>query len=902
MKHVDAIPRTRATRGSVFTCGKAVKTRVLLAALMVSTSLSGVLTPRLSMAQSMVAERSFVIRPQPLSAALLEFANASGIDIFFDQNVIGTRHTEGLSGTFTMEAGLQRLLANTGLSWRSNGARNIMVFDPSNEAASAVSGDLPADGSTVLPTIVVSGKTGRASAETPYETAAPTAHISGENIERFRGSSPADIFRGTPGVMSGEARNGAGAVDVNIRGMQGMGRVKTTIDGAENSMQANQGYQGIANRTFVDPDLLAGVDITKGSDIVSGGVAGTVAMHTVDAADIVEDGKTFGLRVKGGFGSNTSSPEAGSVAGYTYKNTLMGVGTATASSDGMNRPAFLSPTQGSGSIVAAMRDEAVDLLAGYAYRKRGNYHAGSHGSYAQPVWTGGRGTTSGLYSDYVVNGGVANYRAGEEVLNTGLETKSWLAKGTVRFDGGHSLQLGYTGYRSEAGDIVGTKLNSLTAQAVQNEQTSGTHVDTGTLEYRWNPEDSDLINAKANLWVSRLKSMNSPTGSPESLGLPADYRIGSLTRAWGASIDNTSSFDADLGLFEVIYGLSYKNEDTSPLPYSNELQTFGRSRDASRNEAAAYTKASYKPWDWLTLNGGLRYSWFQTDDRSTSISNADLYNASNSERGFSPSLGVTVEPWRGIQFYVNYSNVMRMPSLFETSSGSSFTLIDDTIQSERSRNWEVGANFIRDGVFADDDRAMLKLGFFDWNVKNYISREYYYNEDTGASGLRMYNIASARFQGLELSTRYERNGFTAELAANYYTNVEFCPTADTCDNKSLHADYASNQVPPKYSVALTVSQEFLEDRLSVGARASYVGRRAIGHNDYWNATSSGFITQTKWSPYTLVDVFADYKINENYTASLRVENLFDRFYVDPLSLVSQPGPGRTFYASITAKF
>ncbi|MFP3701827.1 TonB-dependent receptor, partial [Burkholderia sp. SIMBA_013] len=47
-------------------------------------------------------------------------------------------------------------------------------------------------------------------------------------------------------------------------------------------------------------------------------------------------------------------------------------------------------------------------------------------------------------------------------------------------------------------------------------------------------------------------------------------------------------------------------------------------------------------------------------------------------------------------------------------------------------------------------------------------------------------------------------------------------------------------------------------------------------------------------------LFTEYKINDNMTASLRVENLFDRFYVDPLGLVTQPGPGRTIYASLTA--
>ena len=149
------------------------------------------------------------------------------------------------------------------------------------------------------------------SVDAPYSTAAPTNYISGENIERFRGSSPADMFRGTPGVMSGEARNGAGSIDVNVRGMQGLGRVTVKVDDAENQVTVYQGYQGISNRTFVDPDLLAGIGITKGSDAASSGIAGTVAMRTLDAADIVKPGNTIGFRAKGGLGGQYGHARAG---------------------------------------------------------------------------------------------------------------------------------------------------------------------------------------------------------------------------------------------------------------------------------------------------------------------------------------------------------------------------------------------------------------------------------------------------------------------------------------------------------------------------------------------------------------------------------------------------------------
>ncbi|MBX8828321.1 hypothetical protein, partial [Ochrobactrum sp. SFR4] len=69
-----------------------------------------------------------------------------------------------------------------------------------------------------------------------------------------------------------------------------------------------------------DPDFLGGIDIQKGSDAASSGIAGTVAMRTLEAGDIVKEGNRFGLRVKGGFGTNSSKPEEGNVAGYKIVN------------------------------------------------------------------------------------------------------------------------------------------------------------------------------------------------------------------------------------------------------------------------------------------------------------------------------------------------------------------------------------------------------------------------------------------------------------------------------------------------------------------------------------------------------------------------------------------------------
>ncbi len=891
----------------------------LLAAAMI-----GSVTTTLAMAalplSALAAQPSFSVPSGPLSPALAEFGRQSGLQVTYRPELAQGKLTPGVSGNTEPTVALSRLLQGSGLSWHYTDAHTVTLSAaPGVDSASA---SVPgASDSLLLDTITVTASPASNPVEAPYQTAAPTSYISADNIEHFRGSSPADIFRGTPGVMSGESRNGAGSIDVNIRGMQGMGRVKTTVDGAENALQVYQGYQGISNRTFVDPDLLAGVDITKGSDVASSGIAGTVNMRTLNPGDIIKDGNNFGFRLKGGYGSNSASPHAGDMAGYSIQNypgTSAPPPQATAPDKSMDRPNVLKPTQGSVSIVAAVRDERFELLGGYAYRRRGNYYAGNHGPAANVVNTGPRpycysnGTClpSLAYSDYIENKGLTNYRAGEEVLNTQLETKSWLTKGIYHFGDGQRIQLGYTNFRSEAGDLLASMLTGNTSQEKQQSQTAGTRLDTGTLGYSWKPSDSDLIDLSSHLWMTELKLRNPPRNaygtSAASLGLPGDFRTGSDTRMWGADIANKSSWETDYGALRLTYGASWNSEDTRPSAYTEVIEGWLNLRNATRKEAAFYTKAEYQPVDWFIFNSGLRYAHYWSHDRQTNVNSENQINPkpNRGEGGYSPSVGITIKPTDNTQFYVNYSNALRFPSLFE--SVSAFTIIPNpNIEPERSSNWEVGVNYHQDHLFNRDDKGMVKLSYFNWSVKNYIARSFreFQNADGSTwSGMQVYNIDRAKFSGLEWSSRYEHNGFAAELGANYYLNVAFCQSNSSCEEKSMYGDYATNQVPPEYTVNLTLSQKLFDDKLTVGTRATRTGPRAIGHGQVTSQGLSQFITQVQWKPYTLIDVFADYSINDNLTASLRVENLTDKYYVDPLSLINVPGPGRTFYATLTATF
>ncbi|ARO15825.1 iron complex outermembrane recepter protein (plasmid) [Ketogulonicigenium robustum] len=856
----------------------------------------------LAVAPAVAQTASFAIPAGALQDALTGFGLQSGLQLFYDAALTNGLQTGGVTGQMAAGSALAQILAGTGLTYRFNGPGAVVLVP----VAAAQAGD-----NLVLSPIRIGW--GEAGVAAPYFNPGASSHVAREDIQNFRGSNAADMFRGTAGVMSGDARNSGAGVDVNIRGMQGFGRVNTTIDGAENGISVYQGYQGAANRTYVDPDLIAEVDVNKGSDVASRGIAGSVAMRTIRADDVLGAGETMGYRLNVELGGNTASPEDGALAGYAWPTAYWLPAVATPSAQGMDRPSGLRATQGSVSIAAAVRHEDFDLLLAYALRKRGNYFAGSDGPGASPLDIGkvvscNANNYCTTWDPYIENTGLTNYRTGEEVLNTQLETQSLLINATRYFGPDATLQLGYNGYFSESGDKLASSLTTERSQAVQASRTTGTDVHTMTSRFRWNPAGNDMIDLRANAWVTLLaqrqvsRSLNVPLAAMQER-----YRIGTDARMRGADISNTSSWDVREGALSLSYGLSYLNERVEPSLYGRELNSFVTTQ-GERSENSGFVRASYAPRDWLTLNAGLRYTYVDLHDASdysgysTAYFDRDPYRSGG---GFSPSFGVTVAPFENTQIYANWSSTLRYASLYESAMVSSFTLAPISVDPERANNWEVGINHVREGLFTPNDTAMVKLSYFNWDIEDYIGRQYVsVPQPNGAryTGMQVMNLDSARFEGAELSARYENSGFSADFAASYFIDMQYCLTAGACDSATLYSDFATNHVPPKFTLDLTVQQKLMDDRLTLGGRVSRVGPRAIDHGQVTATGMSQFISQVKWDPYTLVDLFASYRLNDDVTLSFRVENVADKYYVDPLGLVTQPGPGRTFYVGLTNTF
>lgn len=376
-----------------------------------------------------------------------------------------------------------------------------------------------------------------------------------EDIERFMGESPADIFKGMIGVQSGDARN-SGAIDPNVRGVQGQGRVPVTIDGTEQAITVYRGYKGANNRNYIDPLLISNIKVSKGASMergVQSSIGGAVTINTLSVEDILKEGDNVALNIKGSIGNNSvaadaieyssgSNRYAGDFGYDVYpvaelydpdkqdsdyakeqaqkrRDELLNLsgdlprqvfGGATGKVPDTDNSFFSGEDSALRVTIAGRTDLTdtikVDGLAAYTYRNRGNYFAGDHGSdnYRTDVPADQRST--GDFAAYMAD----VYLPKVEVPNTSNTTKSYLLKGTLRANEDQALQLGIRHTETIYGDIMpsrvgGEKSGSLYEQTGRLPQwpLSDVELDSYYLKYRYDPADHEWLDLRANLWQTK---------------------------------------------------------------------------------------------------------------------------------------------------------------------------------------------------------------------------------------------------------------------------------------------------------------------------------------------------------------------------------------------------------------
>lgn len=386
-----------------------------------------------------------------------------------------------------------------------------------------------------LPTVVVKGKrnTDAAAKKKVYEENITSTYIDREDLTRTQITSPADVLKGMNGVYSMDPRNGS-SITPNVRGLSGEGRVPLTVDGTEQSTNVFLQVYGVGNRNYVDPAMFRSVEVEKGPSLSRGiksGVGGAINVRTIEAGDIIPEGKNFGIEVNAEISGNSTKPQvdASSYFGRDYRS-IPGAGLGSNYNVMVDQPvpntkgksSLLNLNDHSEMISIAGRNEVTDILFAYSQRDKGNYFAGKQGAE--------RYTNNDAYAENSTAQYFPNltklYFPGNEVLSTASHTETTLLKNNWYLPNAHKIGLSVMRTDMDYGETnAGQSILSLgfaealarnknpIGQLVAEWPRSKLRLDTYKLSHEWKPEGSPWINLQANLWQTKANGVRHQTGN-----------------------------------------------------------------------------------------------------------------------------------------------------------------------------------------------------------------------------------------------------------------------------------------------------------------------------------------------------------------------------------------------------
>ena len=458
---------------------------------------------------------------------------------------------------------------------------------------------------------------------------------------------------------------------------------------------------------------------------------------------------------------------------------------------------------------------------------------------------------------------------GDTVPWTGESILSGFVKGTFRPADGHELKLsviqqGYNDYVSGSSGSTSPTLSVYDADTVNQ---------TYSASYTIKPDDNDLIDFGVDLYHNRTRADQFQVLPEKSFGKTRYYEVATT----GLNARNSSRFDGYGFAHTLTYGADFHH-----LTGSSDTDHFG---SGAQNAYGGFLQWKGERSDWLELIAAVRYDGYELSGQTKELEDVTIDG-----NRWSPRLTVGVTPVQGLQFYGTYSEGYRSPTLQDVfrgggahGSGNSY-IPNLLLQPEVAKSWEAGVNIKYDDVLTAGDQLRGKINFFHSDVEDYIEVDL--TDDTRMAR----NLGDARLRGVEIEGGYDFNWGFLNLAGALI-DAEF--------TSGVYKGQPINNTPLNRFSA-TLGFRALEDRLSYGAQFLSIGE----------------ITRTRRSKpddapivndaFQLVNLFANYQVNDNVKLGFGVENLFDADYTDPQSAWStsadtNQGKGRTFKINLTGR-
>lgn len=657
--------------------------------------------------------------------------------------------------------------------------------------------------------------------DSAYSTAAAVSGTDSTEIQtRFSGDVQSAL-RATPGVFTRQQSNQPG-IEVNIRGLNGYGRVNAMIDGVPQTFKNVAGHEASGGSLlYVHPELVGGVEVVKGAvpGAHGGGtLAGAANFSTLTVDDVLLEGRDRGVMTRLKFGDN-GYDKSGMVAYGQRIDGLFG---------------------GNGSI---------SFVGALAYTDQSDYKDG--------------------------NGTIA---FGKGSSNS---PKGALAKIEVRPNGSNRFHFGARSYDNAF-------VNSSYNWEIDNQ--------TWTAGWDYSP-GSAWVNLDLDFWYNNTELDYVGTGGSFAGRKTEDV-------SYGLSLTNR----ANVGLSEGVdlaleYGASWGRNDFK-THYAR-----GGNHPGTLDKASLFVDATLD-FGRFSLVNGLRYDYWSIEGWRAPYAagvgdcpaggpacGGDTVSRDGGE--ILPKLGLVYDLNDAVTLYGNYSHTFRPPTSHETffalvpfgngvGNGAANNL---DLDPEKSKTIDIGLNYKKDGLFRAGDKARLKIGYFQSRIDNFIVNDFVDVPGRGSTAMWVNRPGTTKMSGIEIEAGYDI-GFA-------YANLSF---ADTDTDDQPYGDGAGGgngegSVQPDKIATLDIGTRLLDEKLTLGAQWSYVGKgKEVQFFSGWVDTDS----------YSLINLYGSYDISDNAQVFLSVENLEDKAYGYAGSglnnYAAQSGRGRTVIMGLTTRF
>ena len=226
----------------------------------------------------------------------------------------------------------------------------------------------------------------------------------------------------------------------------------------------------------------------------------------------------------------------------------------------------------------------------------------------------------------------------------------------------------------------------------------------------------------------------------------------------------------------------------------------------------------------------------------------------------------------------SFGTGLRFPSLNEYYFGSS-VLNRSSLVPEESTSIDFGI---------DKKITKYNLNFsatiFNVDYENYIGG-WATNVDNGNTYVQKNTSAINYSRGLELSSKWDPN---EDLSINFGGTYTKSYDGSTCSNPNDACIDEMNVRIPKYVFDTSVVKN-INDFWIITLQYKYVGER----RDY-GGSDNGF-KQVILDDYSLLNIYADYNLKNDYKFNFSLKNLLDENYNEALNYST---PGRSFYLKL----